>query len=248
MCLHLKYAEARLWKKRARDMINKAKAAASENPCDPLLIPSPRLSSLVSEIDSIKKRHGLLIEGALIYAINRIPGWWAGKERIPVAGGRAHLDCLAYNATTKVLYIFECKRGHGSFDSDKTSAIDARLDRIKAAISAYSMAKGWSPVKEEVFILSFYGTKWKSKYKIYDSDDIATLFEPCLSTFVDHFMRHVEHETNSAYSDELRDSPTVSDRQQTVFEQISDEGALPELEIEFSGDGADLVPTQPQLV
>jgi hypothetical protein len=245
MCLRLKYAEARLWKNRARDVINKAKAAAAESPCDPLLIPNPRLSSLVSEIDSIKKRHGLLIEDALIYAINRIPAWWAGKEKIPVAGGRAHLDCLAYNARTKLLYVFECKRGHGTFDSDKTSAIDARLDRIKAAVSAYSMAKGWSPMKEEVFILSFYGTKWKSKYRIYNRHDIATLFEPCLGTFVDHFMRHVEHKTNAAYLDELRDSPNVSGRQQTIFEQISDEGALPEFEIEFSGNGADLVSTQP---
>jgi hypothetical protein len=168
VCLRLKYAEAQLWKNKARQIINAAKVAAATNPCDPLLIPNPRLSALVSEIDSIKKRHGTLIEEALIYAINRIPGWWAGKEKIPVAGGRAHLNCLSFNATTKLLYIFECKRGHGSFDSDKTSAIDARLDRIKAAIPAYSKAKGWSPMNEEVFILSFYGTKWKSKYKIYD--------------------------------------------------------------------------------
>ena len=49
---------------------------------------NPRLSSLVSEIDGIKKRHGLLIERALIFAINKLPNWYAAKERIAVAGGK----------------------------------------------------------------------------------------------------------------------------------------------------------------
>lgn len=67
MCLRLTYAEALLWKKSASQLIADAKAKSAKIPCDPLFGSNPRLSSLVSEIDSIKKRHGLLIERALIF-------------------------------------------------------------------------------------------------------------------------------------------------------------------------------------
>ncbi|UYN95213.1 MAG: hypothetical protein KIT25_24920 [Enhydrobacter sp.] len=87
MCLQLEYAEAQLWKRRARTIISDAKAAAAAIPCDPLLKRAQRLSTLVSEIDSIKKRHGRLIEDALLFAINKLPDWTATKERIPVATG-----------------------------------------------------------------------------------------------------------------------------------------------------------------
>ena len=127
MCLRLSYAEALLWKKHASQLVADAKAKSAAIPCDPLFVANPRLSSLVSEVDGIKKRHGLLIERALIFAINKLPHWQATKEQIQVAGGRAHLDCLAFNTITGKLYVFECKRGHGSFDGDKIRAIDQRL-------------------------------------------------------------------------------------------------------------------------
>ena len=124
MCLRLSYAEALLWKRHASQLVADAKAKSASIPCDPLFGANPRLSSLVSEVDGIKKRHGLLIERALIFAINKLPHWQAAKEQIQVAGGKAHLDCLAFNANTRKLYVFECKRGHGSFDGDKIRAID----------------------------------------------------------------------------------------------------------------------------
>lgn len=135
MCLRLTYAEALLWKKHASQLIADAKAKSASIPCDPLFGSNPRLSSLVSEIDGIKKRHGLLIERALIFAINKLPNWQAAKEQIPVASGKAHLDCLAFNAASGNLYVFECTRGHGSFDGDKIKAIDQRLDSIGLAVS-----------------------------------------------------------------------------------------------------------------
>ena len=79
MSLRLTYAEALLWKNNAAQLIADAKAKSAKIPCDPLFGSNPRLSSLVSEIDSIKKRHGLLIERALIFAINKLPHWQADK-------------------------------------------------------------------------------------------------------------------------------------------------------------------------
>ena len=74
-----------------------------------------------------------------------------------VASVKAHLDCLAFNAASAKLYVFECKRGHGSFDGDKIKAIDQRLDSIGLAVGTYAVAKGWRIASSDVFILSFYG-------------------------------------------------------------------------------------------
>jgi hypothetical protein len=255
MCLRLKYAEALQWKKKAREILDKAREAGKANPCDPLFLSNPRLSALVSEVDSIKKRHGLLIEDALIYAINLIPGWVATKkEKITVASGKAHLDCLAYNSKSRVLYVFECKRGHGNFDRDKTRAFDQRLDQIGAVIAAHAKASGWNPVEERLFILSFYGKKWKSKYQIYDSGDIASLFEPCLGTFVNQYMRHIEDHARDAYSQEKADSSGQSSispageenagRRGTIFDRLDERDVNASFDIEFGPESASLVPAQ----
>ena len=233
MCLRLTYAEARLWKRNARKIIDDAKRAATKMSCDPLLLQVPRLSALVSEIDSIKKRHGLLIEKALIFAINRVPDWCATKERISVAGGRAHLDCLAYNKTTKRLFVFECKRGHGNQDHDKIEAIDNRLDRIEKAMPAYAASKGWATGKIRLFLLSFYGVRWKSRYSIYNCQSAAALFGPCVQTFMDHFMRHVEHETIREYAEQLRDPPIAVAYGGTIFDKIDIEGPPRAVDIQF---------------
>jgi hypothetical protein len=82
-------------------------------PPDPLLTSLPELSILVSAVDSVKKRHGLLIEQALIFAINKIPSWSARKQKIQTIGSKFEVDCLAFNSSTGALYVFECKRGHG---------------------------------------------------------------------------------------------------------------------------------------
>lgn len=242
MCLRLSYAEAQIWKRKARETIDAAKAAAASNPCDPLLTPNPRLSALVSEIDSIKKRHGLLIEEALIFAINKVPGWVASKDKVAVAGGKAHLDCLAFNASSGLLYVFECKRGHGAFDGDKIRAIDRRLDLISAAIANHVAQKSWSPTKQEIFILSFYGNTWKSSYPIYDRDSVAQLFSPCLRSFVQEYMRYVEKVTNATYADELREANSFLPLKETVFDLIGNPTVEAMHEIEFNEAGGQLIP------
>jgi hypothetical protein len=245
MCLRLTYAEALLWKKNAAKIVADAKAKSATIPCDPLFAATPRLSSLVSEIDGIKKRHGLLIERALIYAINKLPHWQAMKEQIPVAGGKAHLDCLALNTNSGKLFVFECKRGHGSFDGDKISAIDQRLSRIKASIGAHARSKGWAPVTTEIFILSFYGAKWNSAYPIYDKNSIASLFEPCVGSFAREFMDHLETMVANAYSSELRDAVDV-DRGHSIFDMLDEQLEVRGPDVLFTKDGADFVAAHDQ--
>lgn len=240
MCLQLKYAEALFWKRRASKVIADAKAKALSIPCDPLFEANPRLSSLVSEIDGIKKRHGLLIEDALLFAINKLPHWSAAKDKVQVAGGKAHLDCLAFNSSTGKLYVFECKRGHGSFDYDKTAAIDQRLDKVGAAIGPHATAKGWAPGSMDTFILSFYGTKWKSKYQIYTRDDVGSLFEPCIGRFVVEYMQFVEGVAASTYSEELRESVAVS-TSGSIFDLIVEERGATGPDVLFTDHGADFV-------
>ena len=240
MCLRLTYAEALLWKENANQLIADAKSKSASTPCDPLFGSNPRLSSLVSEIDGIKKRHGLLIERALIYAINKLPNWQAAKEQIPVVGGKAHLDCLAYNAALGKLYVFECKRGHGSFDGDKIKAIDHRLDSINSAIAAHSATKGWSPASCDTFILSCYGAKWKSKYPIYDRYSVARIFAPCVGSFLSIYVDYVEEVTTATYSRELRDGVSV-DRDKNIFDTLNSDRRDPLPDVLFNESGASFV-------
>lgn len=244
MCLRLTYAEALLWKRRGAALAAKAKESAADIPCDPLFIANPRLSTLVSEIDSIKKRHGLLIEDALIWAINKLPGWEAAKEKIATAGGRAHLDCLAFSSSTSRLCVFECKRGHGILDADKVRAVDQRLDRVSQSIGAHALAKGWRVAKIETFLLSFYGTKWKSNYPIHSREDISTVFEPCVGRFVREFMDYTEACATDAYREELKASSEQAARR-TIFELMEENPPAPSPDIVFDTNGVEFVPRGP---
>ena len=239
MCLRLKYEEALQWKAHAAQLVADSRKKAASIPCDPLFRTNPQLSSLVSEVDGIKKRHGLLLEKALIFAIGKLPGWKAGKEEISLAGGKAHLDCVAYNETTHQLYVFECKRGHGSFDADKMRAIDERLRRISAAIGPHAASKGWTPASSNTFILSFYGTSWKSSFPIFGASSIGTLFGPCIGRFMFEYMHHVESYVARTVASELGhsvDAPIVG----SIFDEIDDARPRPWPDVFFSETAASL--------
>jgi hypothetical protein len=186
MCLTLSYVEAMLWKQKAHNLISSS--AAAQIPPDPLLQKAPELSAIVSVVDGIKKRHGLLIEEALIAAINLVPNWCADRRAIPRKGGGVfRTDCVAINTAAKIAYVFECKRQYSSFDKDKKTAIDARLDEIATLFPAFAGTKGWSVTTTGVFILSFYGKGCGSKYPIHDRDSVTSLFPPCAMRFVNDF-------------------------------------------------------------
>jgi hypothetical protein len=211
-------------KRKAREIVADAEDAAAKMPPDPLLRSVPRTSAFVSAIDSVKKRHGLLIEEALIDVINRIPNWSATKEKVPIAPNQAHLDCSAHNSGTQQLYVFECKRGHGKHDRSAERAIDDRLDRVAAVVGSHAVRKGWAVKDAKVFILSFYGQKWESKYPVYNMDGIAMVFHPCLSTFTREFARHTELEVGGNYGREFAaGTATTTSDVRTVFDEIDED-------------------------
>lgn len=202
MCLHLSLAEAGLWLVRALELFDQARIQAASHPADPILVAHPGLSRLVTEIDGVKKRHGRLIEDALIFAINRRHGWIAGREAIPVAPGRVRsTDCLAYESASGRLYHFECKRGHGVLDADSGRSMDDRLDEIAAALPAFAASKGWDISSISSFVLSFYGRTESERHPVYDRYEVDRLFGPCVRRFFLDFVEYTEHLAGLAYGD-----------------------------------------------
>lgn len=191
MCLKLRYQEARLWNQRAHQMV--AGAVAAGIPTDPLLMAAPRLSEVVSVVDSVKKRHGPLIEDALIAAINGVQGWVAEKSKVPRPGkGYYKPDCIAVNQSTKTAYVFECKRNYGSLDAPAKREADERLDEIGVLFPAYAASRGWPAMTPSLFILSFYGTAPGSKHPVYDRNSASALFPSCVVRFARDFISYTE--------------------------------------------------------
>lgn len=222
MCLMLSHAEAMLWKQKANDLISDAIAA--NIPPDPLLQSAPKLSEVVSAVEGIKKRHGLLIEEALIAAINLVSGWTASKGVIPRPNkGVFRADCVAYSATTQTAYLFECKRRYASFDGDKRRAINSKLDEITKQFHAFTVSQGWTVIKTGIFILSFYGGGPANKYQIHDRRSVASLFPPCAVRFVEDFIGYSETVVGRWCSERLDPHPlTVENADRHQPEQDAD--------------------------
>ena len=189
MCLQLKYSEALLFKRKANDLVAKANQAAANSECDPLLRSTPQLSKIASAVTSMQIQHGFLIEEALIFAIHQLRHWYAKKEPVPVGNQELEVDCIAHNSKSNLLYVFECKRGNSSGYDGR--AIDRRLELIENHASSFASSKGWGTPSIKVFILSFYGSKWNSKYPIFTRDDIATIFEPCVLIFFKVYLTYI---------------------------------------------------------
>jgi hypothetical protein len=106
-----------------------------------------QLSEIVSVVDGIKTRHGVLVEDALIAAIKFVSSWTAHKSVIPRRGGKVFkTDCMAYNQSAAA-YVFECKRQYAFLDGDAKRAVDDRLDEIAKLFPAFATSQGWSVTK-----------------------------------------------------------------------------------------------------
>ncbi len=147
----------------------------------------------MSVVDGIKKRHGLLIEDALIAAIKFVPGWTASKSVIPRGAGKVFkTDCVAYNQSAARAYVFECKRQYAFLDGVAKKTVDDRLDEIAKLFPAFATSQGWSVSNHDLFILSFYGTAKGKKYQVHDRHTVASLFPPCAMRFVNDFVSYTE--------------------------------------------------------
>jgi len=164
----------------------------------------------VSAMHSIRISHGRLIEDALVYAINKVPGWHAEHlvDVTTAQGRRKQIDSVAHNAASGTLYVFECKRGGHAGDSTSQSAIDARLRKVTPAAEKRAQALGLSVRQTETIIVSFYGAKWRSSYGIVDAAEAASLFPPCAVAFVSELSRYVGN-VMAEHFEFSRGDPTV---------------------------------------
>lgn len=214
MCLRLRHAEAVLWKREGLSLFEAAFRDARKMDVDPLLGGAPRLSRLVSAIDSAKKRHGLLIERALMNAINMVPGWTAEKIRVPTGRRRREVDCVAFDVSTNSLYLFECKRGHGELDRNAQRELDRRLEDLIVYAPFHLAARGWTATTTRAFILSFYGRTWRSRHEILDMDSASSVFPPCAARFASELRDFTEEHGSDCAEDEAGAALGIADRRE----------------------------------
>ena len=240
MTIQIPCAEAKIWTAKANKIISESMNNAQNIPCDPLLRTGRQLSSFVSEIDGVKKRHGRLLSDALIYAISKTPGWMAHRGNLSVIKGRSPLGCLAFNSTTGRLLIFDCRRGHGNFDKDTRKATDERLKLINRNAKSYVKKKfGWSMKSKYAFILSLYGNTWPASYPIHSIKDISRIFAPCVGTFTKMYTTYVEHKVTDYYASRILGTSAPTRR--NIFLKIEKGSKFSNRDVIFTGTGARII-------
>ena len=244
MCLNLTYDDANDWIKRADEVMREAQLNSKNIPRDPLFRTTRRLSRQVSEIDSIKKRHSGLLRDALLCAVKRLPGWEAHRKKIPIGNGRYHLIFLAYNHGTRKLYVFDCKRGHGTYDSGAKKSIDTRLTNVRKVILMYVRKLNWNPRARDIstFIIRFYeNDDWRPAHTLYGKEDIAKLFEPCVGTFISRYMEYIELKVTDSYAKKSNKKRKIPIRR-NIFHKLKSRSKRSVKSINFNKDRARIVP------
>ena len=235
VCLQLPYSEALLWKREAQQLVNDAKAKLAKAPVDPLFKTDPKLSRMLSVMKSITIRHGKLIERALIFAIRKLPNWQVSDGPIYSNFGTFQVDCIAYNSVDQLLYVFECKRGHSMVTNPRL--VDWKLSQISMYLDLFRFPFHrapfmfpfpfligpliWRSLSINAFILSFYGKRWKSKFSIYDKNDIDELFAPCVAVFLKEYADHTESKMEEFFEQHKGESKfSPSDRKKNIFDDL----------------------------
>ena len=240
MTIRITCAQAKIWTNNADKIVQDAMSRAQKIPCDPLLRTNHQLSSVVSEIDGVKKRHGTLLSRALVYAISKTPGWKSHRGRIPLATGKTALGCLAFESSTGTLCIFDCRRGHGKFDKDTKNATDKRLQSIESNIYSFVGQRfRWPIISKKPFILSLYGNTWPSSYSIYSEKDISALFAPSTGIFMKRYMKYVEYKITDYYNSKIFGTNVPT--RKNIFCSIENNLALSNRDVIFTAAGARIV-------
>jgi hypothetical protein len=159
---------------------------------DPLLADAfdPPLADAVSQVcsmtDSAKKRHGRIIEIALLSGLMTNPcfrAWSPSRFRIPPAvdhlaslladgmkvdgaefdytgqGRDVQVDLMVYDQRSRLLRAYEIKRGHGRHDAQKVRGILRDLRCIQSLLVSFARANGFSASTGEARILFWYGKR-----------------------------------------------------------------------------------------
>jgi hypothetical protein len=177
---------------------------------DPLL--PLAVSQACSVAESAKKRHGKIIEIALLEGLkqlSRYEVWAPARFRIPeqadqiaslladgakLDGAASHysgrgrdvqIDMLAYDRENRILRSYEVKRGHGRHDAGKVRSMQRDLRCVQAVLGSFGSASGMEVRLAEARILFWYGRRSLPKPWSLTGLEIDAHFGCAVSKFVE---------------------------------------------------------------
>ena len=154
-------------------------------------------SRCTSQISSIYKRHGKLLELAIFTAINTDSNWSALKnERLPVSdGSKREIDLIVQNIASKNIMLIEIKRGFGKHDTDAIRGINERLSLVRSEFEKILESK-----KIRTIVLSVYGEviKVKPPHEFWELEDFDTHFRSGITTFLSELNDYLSYRINKS--------------------------------------------------
>lgn len=148
-------------------------------------IAGEHFSKIVSVMSSAYKRHGFIIERAILEQLNLNPELevWEDKAfQVPATadhivdsaiaepehifgsetgyrdGHRTlQVDAIVYNKKTKVIRAYEIKRGSGLHDAGKRRSILRDLLCLQVLLKSYGQSKGFDVKEAKAHIIFYYG-------------------------------------------------------------------------------------------
>ena len=171
--------------------------------------PDPIAGSLFSKITSVMssayKRHGLIIESALLQAVDSLPNYtawrddafevnnaadnlatsymaspeWAIGTHLPVGPDKTRtlqIDLAAYNSATQHFSLYEVKRGSGAHDSGKKRQMRRDLVCMEVLAKAYAEARGFTVNSSSAHMVFYYGKCSVGKPFALTKDDLDSHF------------------------------------------------------------------------
>ena len=148
-------------------------------------ISGPKFSRIVSVMSSAYKRHGLILERAILEQLKtrpeltvwtdeefqvppnadliatgaiKNPSSISGNELSYCPGGRTlQVDAIVYHNETHTLRAYEIKRGFGNHDSQKKGAIMRNALCVQLLLRSYGQSKDLDPASVSSHVIFYYG-------------------------------------------------------------------------------------------
>ena len=200
------------------EQIDKTIMALNKKKFDPDPIAGPHFSKITSVMSSAYKRHGFIIENAILNSLSRrleYSAWEDRKFHVSVAadslandfmanpenavhsnlpydpeGPRTlQIDLVAYQPATQHLNIYEIKRGSGFHDAGKRRQILRDLICMELLAKSYGESKGLTVRSSRANAIFYYG-----------KCSIGAPFALTADDLDDHFKFEIKNEVEAANS------------------------------------------------
>lgn len=152
---------------------------------DPDPIAGQHFSKITSVMSSAYKRHGFILERAILEALKLCPHFEAWRDEAfqvpsavdhivdgsianptnlvgtdyPYSDGQRYLqvDAIVFDKNTGILRAYEIKRGHGLHDSGKRRSMLKDTLSVQVLLKSYGKQRGFSPKEAYSHIIFYYG-------------------------------------------------------------------------------------------